>query len=181
MFHTVAGTIVRRKVKQKRVAVELWRPPHAEFGTNNLFDILDESRSAAALIAARMNDDMICLSIDHEIIHGPIGSDLRRIVDEDFVVRILPILLIGAHSPAIDHTPIGWRLNMQFYRIGLVTGNVHKDFTTGVTGVSRIQLRKCSRQVVAKDFICGGDTPISLSLYTPRLIVDFRPRQRTIL
>src|SRR5262245_20623942 len=106
VFHTVAGTIVGCEVKEKSVAVKFRGPPHSNFSTHYFFDVPHESGPAASLLATRVNDDVVCLSIDAEVIDGPIRSDFGRIVDQGFVVRIFPIMLVGSLSPAIDDFPI---------------------------------------------------------------------------
>ena len=91
MLHAVAGTIVGRKMKDKCIAFKLRTSPHADFGANDLFEITNECGPPSALVAARMHDDVIGLSIDIEIVHCPVRADLGGVVDQNFVIRIFPI------------------------------------------------------------------------------------------
>src|SRR5215510_4721543 len=52
VFHTIAGTIVSCEVKKECVAIKFRRAPHPNFGTHNFFEVPDESRPAASLVAA---------------------------------------------------------------------------------------------------------------------------------
>ena len=71
---------------------------------------------------------------------------------------------------------------MKFHGIRLVADDIHEDFAAGVVGMSHIQLRKRSGQVIAEDFVCGGDrTRFPCLLNPPGLIVDLRPGERPIL
>src|SRR5262249_14820165 len=148
-FHTIAGTIVSCEVKKERVTIKLRRAPHSNFGTHNFFEVPHESGPTASLVATRVNDDVVRLSIDVEIIDSPIGTNFCWIVDQGFVVRVFPIALVGSLGAAIDNSPIRRWFDVQFHRIRLVAADIHKDLTACVVRMSRIQLRECSGQVIA--------------------------------
>ena len=88
-----------------------------------------------------MDHHPICFPVHLEFIQRPVGTDLRRIVDHDFVVGVLPFELIGALRSSIYDSPVWRRLDAQVDGIRLVTDHIHKNLTTRVAGVADIQLR----------------------------------------
>src|SRR6266545_8050262 len=105
MLHAVTGSIVRREMKKKCVAVELRCSPHRRLGTHDLFEIPNKGWAPAALVSTGMNDDMVSFAVDIEVIHSPIWTDLGGGIDQNLVIGIFPIVLIRPFRSCIHNPP----------------------------------------------------------------------------
>ena len=168
-------------MEQESVAVEFGCSPHLGLGANDLLDIADKCRAASAFVPARVNNDVIGLFAEFEIINRPIGSDLGRIVDHQLVIWIFPVVLIEPFRPAIAHGPIRRRLDMQLDGVLLVPRDVHENFATRVVSVAGIELRVCSGEIIAKNFVSCCDDPLASPLNPPGLVVHLVPFEWLIL
>src|SRR5262245_14222907 len=68
MLHSIARPVIAGEMDHERVVVEFRSSPQARFSPDNLLDISNEGWPAAPFIAARMNDDVVCLPFNLEIV-----------------------------------------------------------------------------------------------------------------
>src|SRR2546428_69553 len=59
----------------------------------------------------------------------------------------------------------------------LVPSDIHEDFPTRVVAVANIELRICSREVIAENFVGCGNVTAALPFDAPGLVVDLLPSQ----
>ena len=124
---------------------------------------------------------MIRFSVHFEIIDSPVGADLRRVVDHQFVVRILPVMLIRLFGAPVNDAPVRRRLDMQLDRVRLMTADVHEDLSACVIPVAGVELRVRPGEIISENLIGRSNGPISLPLHAPGLIVSLVPRQSPAL
>src|SRR5262245_22245288 len=150
MFHSIARTIISRKMNHERIGVKLRRSPHRCLLFDNPLEVPDKRRTASTFGPARVDNNVIGLSTDFEVIHGPIRTDLRRIVDHDFIVGILPLGRIWPLRAPIDDIPIwGW-LDTKSHRIGLVPNDVHEKLAPGEVCMTHIELSISAGKIITE-------------------------------
>ena len=115
------------EVNQERVRVKLRRTPHRGLCLNDLLDVLNQRASLAAFVTQRVDYNAVCLSINFEIILGPVGRNFRRRIDHDVPVRKLPLALISTVHAAINDAPVFLRIDFELHRILLMIHDVHED------------------------------------------------------
>ena len=97
--------------------------------------------SSSTFITAGMHNNVIRLAADLKIVYRPVRTNLCRIVDHEFVIRIFPVVLIRDFGVSINHAPLGWRLNVELNGIRFVADDVHENLSTCITRVTDIKLR----------------------------------------
>jgi len=128
------------KVKQECIRIEFRRAPHRGFGAHDLFDVVDERRTFAAVAPHRMNDDVISFAVDVESVVSPIGRNFSWGVDHNVPIRELKICLIFLLCAAIDDAPAIRRFDREADRILLMIDDVHKHAAAVEVRVTRIEL-----------------------------------------
>ena len=81
------------------------------------------------------------LAVHVKIVQGPIRRDFRRRVDHDVPVRKLPLGLAGTFRAPVNDLPTGGRVDLQFHRIGLITGRVPAAIT---------QVKRCFQVLILR-------------------------------
>ena len=123
-----------------------------------------------------MHDDVISLSIDVEIVLGPIRSNLSRRIDHHVPIRKLEFTLVLLFGAAVDNLPTRRRLDRKSDRIRFVIHDVHKDAAAIDVRVARVELRKSPGKIVTEHFVAEHQrhpgVSVLLQVDAPCLIVD---------
>src|SRR5437867_7022694 len=171
MLHTVAGMIVGGEVNQEGIRVEFRRSPHRRLGAHYSLDVAYQRGPLATFISERMNHNVIRLAGYLKVIDSPVGSDLCWRIDHDVPIGKLPFALAGTVGAAVNDAPVLRWFDYEPDRVLFVIDDIHEDATAVEVCVSRVELRKGAREIVAEDLVAHHHVPLTVRLNTPRLLI----------